>query len=137
VEPEVSSLDFANGITIGGFQLPSLLTRRVQTSVELRPGQHLGIAGLLDNTTLAEASKLPLLGDLPIIGAFFRTRSSRDRNTELLVLVTPHIVEPTDTPPALPTGETRTWDRTDYMHEKTLDLPAGVRVVPPTRPGGE
>jgi len=136
VMPEVSSLDFANGITIGGFQLPSLLTRRVDTSVELRPGQHLAIAGLLDNTVLVEASKLPLLGDLPIIGTFFRTKSARDRNTELLVLVTPHIIEPTDTPPPVPTGETDTWDRSDYMREKTLQLPAGVRIVPLTRPGG-
>jgi pilus assembly protein CpaC len=134
VTPEVSSLDFANGVTIGGFQLPSLLTRRVDTSVDLRPGQHLAIAGLLDNTTLIEGSKIPLLGDLPIIGTFFRTKSTRDRNTELLVIVTPHIVEPTDTPPALPTGETDTWDRTKYMKERTLELPAGVRIVPPRPP---
>ena len=134
VMPEVSSLDFANGVTIGGFQLPALLTRRVDTSVELRPGQHLAIAGLLDNTTLHEASKIPLLGDLPIIGTFFRTKSTRDRNTELLVIVTPHIVEPTDTPPALPTGETDTWDRTKYMKERTLELPTGVRIVPPRPP---
>ena len=130
VTPEVSSLDFANGVTIGGFQLPALLTRRVDTSVELRPGQHLAIAGLLDNTTLVDASKIPLLGDLPIIGTFFRSKSVRDRNTELLVLVTPHIVEPTDAPPALPTGEPETWDRTDFMKQKTLQLPTGVRIVP-------
>jgi pilus assembly protein CpaC len=136
VMPEVSSLDFANGVVIGGFQLPSLLTRRVDTSVELRPGQHLAIAGLLDNTILTEGSKIPLLGDLPIIGTFFRTKSARDRNSELLVLVTPHIVEPTDTPPAVPTGETDTWNRNEYMRGKTLQLPAGVRIVPPARPGG-
>jgi pilus assembly protein CpaC len=132
VMPEVSSLDFANGVTIGGFQLPALLTRRVDTSVELRPGQHLAIAGLLDNNTIVEGSKIPLLGDLPIIGTFFRSKSTRDRNTELLVIVTPHIVEPTDTPPTIPTGETDSWDRTRYMKEKTLELPTGVRIVPVT-----
>lgn len=136
VMPEVSSLDFANGVTIGGFQLPALLTRRVETSVELRPGQHLAIAGLLDNSTLTEASKIPLLGDLPILGTFFRTKSARDRNTELVVLVTPHIVEPTDAPPTLPTGEVESWNRSRYMKERTLQLPWGVRIVPPAPPGG-
>lgn len=131
VAPEVSALDFANGLTFGGFQIPALLTRRAETSVELRAGQTIAIAGLLDNSTLQEWQKIPLLGDLPILGAFFRSRSVRDRNTELLVLVTPHLVEPTDTPPALPTGEPATWDRTRFMREGRMILPAGVRILPP------
>ncbi|HSJ13182.1 MAG TPA: type II and III secretion system protein family protein [Longimicrobiales bacterium] len=134
VAPEVSSLDFANGLTISGFQIPALLTRRAETFVELRPGQHLAIAGLLDNTKLTETTKIPILGDLPILGTFFRSTSTRDRNTELLVLVTPHLVEPTDVAPAMPTGETDTWDRNRFMRERNLHLPSGVRLVPPSQP---
>jgi pilus assembly protein CpaC len=136
VMPEVSSLDFANGLTISGFQIPALLTRRAETSVELRPGQNLGIAGLLDNSKLIEKSKIPLLGDLPIIGTFFRSTSARDRKTELLVVVTPHLVEPTDTLPAMPTGDPTQWDRSKFMREGTLKLPSGVQIVPPTTTGG-
>lgn len=136
VAPEVSSLDFANGLTFGGFQVPAILSRRAETSVEMRPGQHIAIAGLLDNSTLTEWQKIPLLGDLPILGTLFRSRSVRDRNTELLVIVTPHLVEPLDAAPAIPTGEVETWDRTRFMRERTLDLPAGVRIVPPAPPSG-
>ena len=131
VEPEVSSLDFANGLTFGGFQIPALLTRRTKTSIEMGPGQVFAIAGLLDNTLTEEWQKIPLLGDLPILGAFFRSRSVRDRNTELLVLVTPHLVEPVNTPPELPTGEPSSWNRTRFMREGKLILPTGVRIVPP------
>jgi pilus assembly protein CpaC len=138
VMPEVSSLDFANGLTFGGFQIPAILTRRAETSVEMRPGQHLAIAGLLDNSTLVEWQKIPLLGDLPILGALFRSKSVRDRNTELLVLVTPHLVEPVDTPPELPTGETETWDRSKFIrdYQPKMRLPTGVRIVVPPPPSG-
>jgi len=131
VSPEVSSLDFANGLTFGGYQIPAILTRRASTSIELRPGQHIAIAGLLDNNTLTEWQKLPLLGDLPILGALFRSRSVRERNTELLVLVTPYLVQPLDEAPPVPTGEPSTWQRSGRMRERTLQLPFGVRIVPP------
>jgi pilus assembly protein CpaC len=131
VAPEVSALDFANGLTFGGFQIPALLTRRAETNVELRPGQVIAIAGLIDNSLLQEWQKIPLLGDLPILGAFFRSRSVRDRNTELLVLVTPHLVEPAETPPPLPSGEPSTWNRNRFMREGKLILPTGVRILPP------
>jgi pilus assembly protein CpaC len=137
VAPEVSSLDFANGLTFGGFQIPAILTRRAETSIEMRPGQHLAIAGLLDNSTLVEWQKIPLLGDLPILGAFFRSRSVRDRNTELLVLVTPHLVEPIDMAPELPTREPETWDRSRFIQDQPkLRLPTGVRIVVPPPPSG-
>ena len=109
VAPEVSSLDFANAITLSGFQIPSLLTRRAETDVELRDGQHLAIAGLLDNTMLKNVTKIPLLGDIPILGTFFRTTDSQQRRTELLVVVTPRLVEASDSAPALPTGPANTW----------------------------
>jgi pilus assembly protein CpaC len=109
VEPEVSSLDFAGGLTFAGFQIPTLLTRRVSTEVELRPGQHLAIAGLLDNSMMRAVDKIPFLGDLPILGALFRTTTSQQDRGELIVVVTPHIVQPMDTPPPLPTGEPELW----------------------------
>jgi pilus assembly protein CpaC len=109
VAPEVSSLDFANGLVIAGFQIPSLLTRRAETDVELREGQHLAIAGLMDNSLLKNVTKIPLLGDIPILGAFFRSTDARQNRTELLVIVTPRLVEATDQPPVVPTGEPEQW----------------------------
>jgi pilus assembly protein CpaC len=105
VAPEVSSLDFANGLTIQGFQIPSLRTRRAETEVELREGQFLAIAGLLDNETTRNLTKIPILGDIPILGEFFKSRGIRDRRTELLVVVTPQLVQATDAAPKVPTGE--------------------------------
>jgi pilus assembly protein CpaC len=105
VAPEVSSLDFANGLTIQGFQIPSLRTRRAETEVELREGQYLAIAGLLDNETTRNLTKIPILGDIPILGEFFKSRGDRDRRTELLVIVSPELVQASDAAPKVPTGE--------------------------------
>jgi pilus assembly protein CpaC len=134
VAPEVSALDFANGLQFAGYTVPALLTRRASTDVELRPGQHLAIAGLLDNQQEANVSKIPLLGDLPIIGTFFSMRERRDRQTELLVIVTPYIVEPMDTPPGVPPGEPDTWNRNRRFDETTVRPESGRRVVPPPAP---
>ena len=111
VAPEVSSLDFANGLTFQGFQIPALLSRKVDTDVELRPGQTLAIGGLLDNNLITNASKIPILGDIPILGFFFRSRGTRQDRTELLVLVTPHILDMNNLPQqVLPAGEAEEWD---------------------------
>jgi pilus assembly protein CpaC len=110
VAPEVSSLDFANALVLQGFRIPALLTRKAETSVELQQGQHLAIAGLLDNRTLENVSKIPLLGDLPILGTFFRSRNRDQNRTELLVIISPEIVQPQAAPPPLPTGEPETWE---------------------------
>jgi pilus assembly protein CpaC len=110
VAPEVSSLDFANALNFQGFVIPSLLTRKAETEVELRDGQHLSIAGLLDNSTIRNVNKIPILGDLPILGMLFRSKSVRERRTELLVIVTPRLVGASETLPAVPTGEPSTWD---------------------------
>ncbi len=111
VEPEVSSLDFANGLTFGGFQIPSVLSRRVTTDVELASGQTLAIGGLLDNSMLKDVDKIPVLGDIPILGYLFKSESVRQNRTELLVLVTPYILDPDQLPaPALPTGTPEGWD---------------------------
>ena len=125
VEPEVSQLDFANGVTFSGFQVPSLLTRRAKTSVELRPGQHLALAGLMDNSMQNQVDKIPLLGDLPIIGTFFRSTSDQQSRTELLVLVTPTIVEASDTPIPIPTGEPILWKWDRHMRMDTTRTGGG------------
>jgi pilus assembly protein CpaC len=105
VFPEVSSLDFTNAVTISGFVLPAIATRHAETVVELRDGQSFGIAGLLDQRTTAQFSKVPGIGDLPILGQLFRSRSVSQINSELVVIVTPTIVDPAATPtdqPELP-----------------------------------
>jgi pilus assembly protein CpaC len=101
VFPEVSSLDFSNAVTINGFVLPAIATRHAETIVELRDGQSFGIAGLLDRRTTAQLSKVPGIGDLPIIGRLFQSRSVNKTNQELLVIVTPTIVNPAE-PAAAP-----------------------------------
>ena len=109
VAPEVSALDFSNPLVFGGFTIPSLLTRRTETEVEMKNGQYLAIAGLVDNTMTDNATKIPILGDIPILGQFFRSKDARQRRTELLVLISPKLVLPSDTPGLLPTGEPADW----------------------------
>lgn len=94
VEPEVSALDFANGLTFQGFNIPGLSVRRVSTEIELEDRQAFAIAGLLDNRLTETVSKIPGLGDIPLLGALFRSRALNKAKTELLVLVTPEIVQP-------------------------------------------
>src|SRR5687768_11955916 len=77
VAPEVSSLDFNNGVTLQGFRIPALLTRRAQTDVELRDGQSFAIAGLLNNVTQEDKAAIPILSKLPIIGILFKSKAER------------------------------------------------------------
>jgi pilus assembly protein CpaC len=94
VKPEVSSLDYTNSVTISGFTMPAIQTRRAETEIELKNGQTFGIAGLLDDRTIVQLSKIPWIGDVPILGELFKSRNVNRTNTELLVLVTPTIVDP-------------------------------------------
>lgn len=94
VRPEVSSLDFANALTIQGFLIPAISTRSAETEVDLREGESFAIAGLIDNRATQIVSKIPGIGDLPIIGHLFRSRDTQKANTELLVVVTPSFVRP-------------------------------------------
>lgn len=94
--PEVSSLDYSNALTISGFTIPALSTRRVHTEMDLQDGQSFAIAGLVDDRLTNVASKIPALGDLPILGRFFRSNSLNKTKTELLVMVTPRIVKPSE-----------------------------------------
>jgi len=115
VRPEVSQLDFANATQIAGFLIPSLLARRAQTTVELSDGQTFAIAGLVDNSMAKAITKVPILGDIPILGYLFKSEEFRQNRTELLVLVTPRLVQPMDAAPPLPTGEPDTWQRNDDL----------------------
>ena len=94
VAPEVSSLDFANAVTISGFTIPALSTRRVESEMDLRDGQSFAIAGLVDNQVQTQLSKIPGIGDIPILGKLFQSTSSNKSRSELLVIVTPRIVQP-------------------------------------------
>ena len=96
VAPEVSDLDFSNALTASGFVVPSITTRRVSTVIELADGQSFAIAGLLKDDVREIVSKFPLLGDVPILGALFRSSTFRKNETELIVIVTPHLVKPLD-----------------------------------------
>lgn len=105
VRPEVSSLDFNNGITLEGFRVPALITRRAETDVELRDGQSFAIAGLLNNMAQDDGANIPFLSKIPIIGYLFKSKAERLERTELMVLVTPRLVRPLDPDevPPLPT----------------------------------
>ena len=104
VAPEVSTLDFSNAAIISGFTVPALSTRRAETEIELKDGQSFGIAGLLDNRAQVQLSKVPGIGDIPILGNLFRSRTISRNDSELMVLVTPRIVDPVklDNPPPVP-----------------------------------
>ena len=94
VVPEVSTLDYANAVTISGFTVPAISTRRADTEIELKDGQSFGIAGLMDQRVIAQLNRIPGIGDIPVLGQLFRSRSTQRNNTELMVLVTPHVADP-------------------------------------------
>lgn len=94
VRPEVSSLDFSNALTISGFTIPALSTRRVDSELDLKDGQSFAIAGLVDNQVTHQLSKIPGLGDIPLLGKLFQSVNVNKSKDELLVLVTPRIVKP-------------------------------------------
>lgn len=93
VRPEVSSLDFANGVVLQGFRIPALSTRRTETELELMNGQTFAIAGLLSNTATESLQKVPGIGDIPILGLLFRSKAAQKNRTELVVMITPEIVQ--------------------------------------------
>jgi pilus assembly protein CpaC len=102
VAPEVSTLDFANALTISGFTVPALSTRKAETEFELQDGQSFVIAGLMDNRVTDIYNKIPGLGDIPILGNFFRSKSLQKSNSELMVLCTVHRISPNAEQPAPP-----------------------------------
>jgi pilus assembly protein CpaC len=102
VVPEVSQLDFTNALTISGFTVPALSTRRAQTEFEVQDGQSFVIAGLMDNRVTNQYSKMPGLGDIPILGNLFRSKNLQKSTTELVVLCTVHRIAPNGGSPEIP-----------------------------------
>src|SRR5262245_32471950 len=92
VKPEVSSLDFANAVTLSGFRIPALTTRRTETELELQNGQTFAIAGLINNTMNKSLQKVPGIGDIPILGLLFKSQAAQKDRTELVVMITPEIL---------------------------------------------
>jgi len=107
LEPEVSTLDFANGVRFEGFVIPALKSRRAKTGVELRDGQSFALAGLLDNSETTSLSRVPGLGDIPILGNLFRSKQFQKNETELMFIVTAQTVKPVnrDDLPRIPAVE--------------------------------
>lgn len=147
LRPEVSTLDFTNGIVLSGFRIPALNTRRAETDVELRDGQSFAIAGLLNNLTQTDRQAIPILSRVPIIGHLFKSRGVRAEQTELMVLVTPRLVRALDPDevPSLPVRPGAFINPTDTENEGVPedepekpgleDAPPPATRKPPTPPG--
>jgi pilus assembly protein CpaC len=153
LEPEVSTLDFANGVRFSGFTIPALRTRRAKTGVELRDGQSFALAGLLDNNETQSLSKVPGLGNVPILGNLFKSKSFQANESELMFIVTAQIVHPInrDDVPAMPAVEsmkkgsllgigpapappTKTSDNGQSGYITEPNKPSATPVVPATKP---
>jgi pilus assembly protein CpaC len=127
VKPEVSSLDFTNALTLQGFVIPALATNRVESDMSLTDGQSFAIAGLMDNRVTEQMQKIPGIGDIPILGKLFTSKSLNRSKNELVIVVTPHIVHP------LPQGQpTPNLNYPDPFLRPTVGLPAKGEPVPGT-----
>jgi pilus assembly protein CpaC len=134
VEPEVSNLDNAAGTVIQGTVVPGRTTNRINTTVELEDGQTFVIGGLIQHDVEGSTEKVPVLGDLPFLGAAFSTKAYNEIETEVVVMVTPHLVDAEDcsqAPRALPGDETRSPDDFELFLEGILEAPRGPRDVFP------
>jgi pilus assembly protein CpaC len=94
VQPEVSTIDLANAVTFSGFTIPALATRRMETNIELGPGQSFVIGGLIDDRVTDQMSRIPGLSSIPVLGTIFKSRAENKTKTELIIMVTPEIVDP-------------------------------------------
>lgn len=137
VRPEVSELSSEGSVTLNNFTVPALTTRRTETTVELGSGQSFMLAGLIRNVNTNNITKAPFLGDLPILGALFRSSSYRRQETELVIIVTPYLVRPTSGRLALPTDGFRApSDPELYLEGQTFKGVSGPRPAPSAvRPG--
>ncbi|MFJ2366808.1 type II and III secretion system protein family protein [Pseudomonas sp. NPDC087697] len=117
VAPEVSELDFTNAVQIAGTVVPALTVRRTDTSISLADGESFVISGLISNKNSSQVNKFPGLGDIPILGAFFRNNTINREERELLMIVTPHLVQPLAANaqlPSLPGEQLRNYDPNFY-----------------------
>jgi pilus assembly protein CpaC len=136
VAPEVSALDYSAAVTIAGYSIPAISTRHAETQVELQDGQSFAISGLLDHRTTDIYNKMPGFGDIPILGQLFRSKSTTRSTAELVVLVTPTLVDPlTDTAvPTVPNLPVPLLDGKQF--DKTLVKPHAV-ATPQAGTGGK
>lgn len=131
VRPEVSQLSDAGSVTLNGFKIPALTTRRAETTVELGSGQSFMLAGLLQNTSNNSIDKTPFLGDLPVLGALFRSTKFQRDETELVIIVTPYLVKPSSDRLALPTdGYRAPTDAEQVFEGQTFKGVSGAQSVP-------
>ena len=125
VAPEVSALDYADGLTLSGFTVPALSVRNMQTEIELRDGQSFAIGGLLDKRLTETIERIPLLASIPLLGKLFQSRTKIKENNELLVIITPQVVRP------IPAGQP--------LPQLTFPQPPGLSGTegqkPPQTPG--
>ena len=128
VRPEVSSLDFTNAVVLQGFRIPALTTRRTETELELRNHQTFAIAGLMNNSVATSLSKVPGIGDIPILGYLFRSKAAQKNQTELVVMITPEIL------PNNSNGVTPNLPRTPEPF--LAPLPNNKSIAPPPPPFG-
>jgi pilus assembly protein CpaC len=135
VAPEVSALDYGNAVTIAGFTIPALSTRRAETEVELVNGQSFVLSGLLDRRTTANLSKTPGIASVPILGQLFRSKDMNHSVVELVVLVTATIVDPTGHPqaPVLPRMVIPNMDRDHFDNQFPVHSPATATPASPTK----
>jgi pilus assembly protein CpaC len=136
VRPEVSELSDAGSVSLNGYKVPALTTRRAETTVELGSGQSFMIAGLLRNTNSNSITKAPLLGDLPIIGMLFRSTKFQRQETELVIIVTPYLVRPVSGQLAMPThGYRAPTDPERVLEGQTYKGVSGVPARVPAAAG--
>jgi pilus assembly protein CpaC len=132
VEPIVNTINQQNGTVIQGTAVPGFDTQRLHTQVEMEPGQTFALGGLVQHTVNAAASRVPVVGDIPFLNWFFSSKSYNETETELLILVTPHLVDAMacdQLPRYLPGQETRSPDDFELFLEGLLELPRGQREV--------
>ena len=134
VEPEVSQLNQAAGVIANGVSVPGRTVERVHSTIEMESGQTLVIGGLIQNLVQAETTMVPVLGEIPFIGTLFSVKSFSEREQELVILVTPHLVDPQSCDQLvklLPGQETRSPDDFELFLEQILEAPRGPREVSP------
>jgi pilus assembly protein CpaC len=132
VKPEVSTLDYTNAVTLDGFRIPALTTRRTETQLELQDGQTFAIAGLMNNQMTSTLQKIPGIGDIPVLGNLFRSKAAKKDLTELVVMITPEILRQSSpgVTPALPRMPERFLD--PLPNNKTREMPPPAFSAPPS-----
>lgn len=140
VNPEVSELDYTNAININGFQIPAVNTRKTSTTVELKNGQSFAVAGMLKDQTRSIMDKYPVLGDVPVLGNLFKSSQFQKDQSELVIIITAHLVKPLDKKAiSLPTDTAHEPDDLEFFLgiHRQAQAPAGTPLAGMTRTGAE